>query len=216
MKDIVVICAGAMGKEVAQLIKDINQEKNEWNFLGFIDETREKHNTIINNDPVLGDFQWLYKNRKKQIWAVCALGSTRGKPGLVEKAKTAGANFANLIHPSVARNSFIEMGYGNIICWNSFLSVNTRLGNHVVINPGCRIGHDTVVEDYVTLYWSVTLSGNVLIKEGCEIGSNSVIIQNRTVGRWSVLGAGSVTVRDIPEACTAVGVPARPIKYHKV
>lgn len=214
MKDLVVIGAGALGREVAQLIKDINQNKKGWNFLGFIDETPEKHGTIINNDPVLGGFDWIENSRCSDIWTVCAVGNTRGKFGLVQKAKAYGVHFANLLHPSVATNEFIEMGTGNIICWNTFLSVNIKLGSHIVINPGCGIGHDAVIEDYVTLYWDVTLSGNVLIGEGCEIGSKAAVIQKKSVGRWSILGAGAVAIRDIPEGCTAVGMPAKPIKFH--
>ncbi|MCS4517263.1 hypothetical protein JTS93_19100 [Clostridium botulinum] len=45
------------------------------------------------------------------------------------------------------------------------------------MNPGCGIGHDTVIEDYSSLYWNVTLSGNVCIHEGCEIGSKAAIIE---------------------------------------
>lgn len=213
MKDLIVIGAGALGREVAQLIKDINHDKNEWNFLGFIDETLEKQGTIVNNTPVLGGFDWCERNRCRSIWAVCAVGNTRDKFGLIQKAHTCGLNFANLIHPGVARNEFIEIGIGNIICWGTFLSVNIKIGSFVTINPGCGIGHDTVIEDFVTLYWDVTLSGNVLINEGCEIGSKAAVIQKRTVGRWSILGAGAVVIRDIPEDCTAVGIPAKPIKF---
>lgn len=213
MKDIVILGAGAFGKEVSQLIKDINQDNKTWNFLGYIDETPEKKGTIINNDPVLGGFEWLEKNSNKNIWAVCAVGSTRGKYSIINKAKAYHVNFANIIHPSVAWNDFIELGVGNIICWNSFLSVNIKLGDHVAINPGGGIGHDTVIGDYSTLYWDVTLSGNVTLHEGCEIGSKAVVIQQRTVGKWTIVGAGAVVVRDLPENCTAVGVPAKPVKF---
>lgn len=216
MKDIVIIGAGALGKEVAQLIKDINEEKPEWNFLGFIDETPEKQGTIINNNPVLGGFEWFDSNCPDTLWAVCAVADTRARYGLIQKAKAYNVNFANLIHPSVAKSEFLEIGAGNIICWNTFLSVNISLGNHIVINPGCGIGHDTIIRDYTTLFWDVTLAGNVIINEGCEIGSKAFVIQNKSVGRWSMLGAGAVAIRDIPEGCTAVGVPAKPIKFSPI
>lgn len=216
MKDLIVIGAGALGREVAQLVKDINLDENQWNFLGFIDETLEKQGTFVNNTPVLGGFDWLANNRCGNVWGVCAVGNPRDKFGLVQKAKECGLNFANLIHPGVARNDFIEMGVGNIICWGTFLSVNIKIGSFVTINPGCGIGHDTVIEDFATLYWDVTLSGNVLIHEGCEIGSKGAVIPKKSVGCWSILGAGAIAVKDIPERCTAVGVPAKPIKFHPV
>lgn len=213
MKDIVVIGAGAFGREVVQLIKDINKDRVEWNLLGFIDETSEKQGTAVNNTPVLGGFEWFDMNPYGKVWAVCAVGSAKGKQGLVNKAKMYNISFANLVHPSVGWNDSVKLGVGNIICWNSFLSVDVVLGDHVAINPGCGIGHDTVIRDYSTLYWNVTLSGNVTINEGCEIGSKAVVIQQRTVGEWSIVGAGAAVIRDIPEKCTAVGVPAKPIKF---
>ena len=216
MKDLVVLGAGALGREVAQLIKDINREKKEWNFLGFIDETPEKQGTIINDDPVLGGLDWFESNRGKELSAVCAIGNTKGKYGLIQKIKAFDwdLEYINLIHPNVIKNDYIEMGTGNIVCGNTFLSVNIKLGSHIVINPGCGIGHDVVIEDYATLYWDVTLSGNVLIREGCEIGSKAAVIPKKTVGRWSILGAGAIVIDDLPDHCTAVGVPARPIKFH--
>ena len=213
MKDIVIIGAGGFGREAAQLIEEINSGKRTWNLLGFIDETVEKHKTVINNTPVLGSFDWLENRSGKKLWTVCALGNPKNKYSLVNKASEYDVSFANLIHPEAKINKYSELGVGCIICCNSFISVNTRIGNHVSVNPGCGIGHDTVVEDYSSLYWNVILSGNVCIREGCEIGSKTAVIPKRTVGRWSVIGAGAVVVKDIPDGCTAVGVPARPIKF---
>lgn len=212
MKDIVVIGAGGFGREVGQLIKDINLEKKEWNFLGYIDGNREKQGMILNGDPVIGGEAWLEQKSGNEVWAVCAIGNTKVKYEVISRmGKT--VRFPNLIHPTVLSNNFVELGVGNIICAKSILSVNIRLGNHVAINPGCSIGHDTIINDYTTLMWDVTLSGNVVINEGCEIGSKSVVIQQKTVGKWCIIGAGAVVVRDLPENCTAVGVPAKPIKF---
>lgn len=213
MKDIFIIGAGNFGREVAQLIKDINQDKKEWNLLGYIDETATKQGTLINNNPVLGGFEWIEKNQDKNLWAVCAIGNPKIKYSLLNRVAPYKINFGNLIHPNVIKNDFIEMGYGCIVCAGSFLSVNTKLGNFVSINPSCGIGHDTTIDDYTTLYWNVTLSGNVKILEGCEIGSKVAVIPQRTVGKWCIIGAGAVVVKDLPDNCTAVGVPAKPIKH---
>lgn len=213
MKDIVIIGAGGLGREVAQLINEINADKKEWNILGYIDETPEKQKTVINNNIVLGNFNWFEANSEREIWAVCAIGNPKDKLNVINKTSGYNINFATLIHPNVVVNKFTQFGFDCIICSNSFISVNTKIGNHVSINPGCGIGHDTVIEDYSSLYWNVTLSGNVHICTGCELGSKAVVIPKRTVGKWSTIGAGAVVVRDIPANCTAVGVPAKPIKF---
>lgn len=215
MKDLLIIGAGNFGREVAQLVRDINRDKARWNLLGYIDETSEKHNTVINNTPVLGGPEWLEKNNGSKIDAVFAIGNPKDKYMLIRKLKNFNLDFPNLIHPNVLRNDYINMGYGNIICSGCFLSVNISIGSHVSINPGCGIGHDTVISDYSTLYWNVTLSGNVRIGEGCEIGSKAAVIPTKSVGGWSVIGAGAVVTADLPGNCTAVGVPAKPIKFHE-
>lgn len=213
MKDLVIIGAGGFGREVAQLIEDINSDKNTWNLLGFIDEFSEKNKTVIYNYPVLGGLDWFEDRTKNRVGTVCAIGNPKDKYRLLERAAAYEVDFVNLIHPNAKTNKYAEFGWGCIVCGNSFISVNTKIGNHVSINPGCGIGHDTVVGDYSSLYWNVTLSGNVSIGQGCEIGSNACVIPKRTVGKWSVIGAGAVVIKDLPDNCIAVGIPARPIRF---
>ncbi len=204
--------AGNFGREAAELVAEINKDKYQWNLIGYIDETKEKQGAIINNSLVLGDLDWLKNNTGLNLWAVCAVGSPRGKYSLLKKLTGCNLHFANLIHPTVGLSRSVELGVGNIVCWHSLLSVNTRVGNHVSINPGCGIGHDTVIDDYSSLYWNVTLAGNVRIHQGCEIGSKTVVIPQKTVGKWSIIGAGAVVTKNIPENCLSVGVPAQPLK----
>jgi len=52
----------------------------------------------------------------------------------------------------------------------------------------------------------------VLIKEGAWVAPGCIILQGLTIGKQSVIGAGSVVTKDIPEKTVAVGVPAKVIK----
>ena len=70
-----------------------------------------------------------------------------------------------------------------------------------------------MLHDFVTIYPSVNVSGNVTISECVELGTGMQIIQGKTIGTESIIGAGAVVVRDIPQKCVAVGSPAKPIKY---
>ena len=77
----------------------------------------------------------------------------------------------------------------------------------------CTVGHDAVLNDFVTLYPSVNISGITNIGKASELGTGTQIIQGKRVGDYSIVGAGAVIVKDIPEKCTAVGSPAKPIKF---
>lgn len=54
-----------------------------------------------------------------------------------------------------------------------------------------------------------TRLGRIIIEEGCFIGESVVILPNVTIGRDSVIGAGSVVTRSIPPGSVAAGNPAR-------
>ena len=47
MKDIVIIGAGGIGREVAWIIEEINEVNSTWNIVGFVDENREMHLSLI-------------------------------------------------------------------------------------------------------------------------------------------------------------------------
>ena len=76
----------------------------------------------------------------------------------------------------------------------------------------CTVGHDAVLESFVTVYPGVNISGCTVIEKGVELGTGSKIIQGKRIGTNTILGSGAVVVRDLPPGCTAVGVPAKPIK----
>lgn len=58
------------------------------------------------------------------------------------------------------------------------------------------------------------ICSDVNIKDGCWIGEKVVIMPGVTIGKKSVVGAGSIVTHDIPDFCMAVGNPARVIKKY--
>lgn len=212
MKNIVIIGAGGFAREVLWLIDDINKTENQWNVVGFIDDNLELKGRELNGTTVIGNFNDINLPEYDKLYYVCAIGEPRIKKILVNKAESIGLSAATLIHPSVIKSKFIDIGEGSIICAGSILTVNIRIGKHVIINLDCTIGHDVEVRDYVTILPSVNVSGNVLLDECSNIGTGTAIIQGKMIGENSIIGAGSVVVKDIEENCTAVGVPAKVIK----
>lgn len=210
IKDIVIIGAGGFGREVAWLIECINQQKYEWNFIGYIDDDKSKYGILLNDKPVIGDFSWLQE--KNSLYYVCAIGNPFVKKKLCEKADRYSLKLATLIAPDVKISKHNEIGDGCIICTGNILTVNTKIEENVILNLDCTVGHDAIIRRYTTVLPNVNISGKVTIGECCNIGTGSAIIQEITIGDNVTLGAGSVVVHDLPDNCTAVGVPARVIK----
>jgi UDP-2-acetamido-3-amino-2,3-dideoxy-glucuronate N-acetyltransferase len=51
--------------------------------------------------------------------------------------------------------------------------------------------------------------GKILVREGASLGASSVLIAGVTVGRWALVAAGAVVVRDVPDHGLVAGNPAR-------
>jgi len=96
------------------------------------------------------------------------------------------------------------------------------IGRRVFIDHGIGvvIGETAEVGDDVTIYQQVTLGGVSLshgkrhptIKEGAVIGAGAKVLGNIVVGKNAKIGANSVVVKDVPDECTAVGIPARVVR----
>ncbi len=213
MKKLLIIGASGFGREVAWLVERINKKVSEWNLLGFLDDNEEIQGKTINGYKVLGKCESVTKYQDAYI--VCAVGASRIREKIIDKIKglTPNIQFATLIDPSVEKSDLVTIGEGSIICAHTILTVNIEIGQHVIINLDCTVGHDAVLNDFVTLYPSVNISGITNIGKASELGTGTQIIQGKRVGDYSIVGAGAVIVKDIPEKCTAVGSPAKPIKF---
>ncbi|OBW58440.1 transferase [Solibacillus silvestris] len=211
MKDIVIIGAGGFGRELAWLIEDINKQSSEWNIVGFVDDSEEIQNKVINGYKVVGNIEWL---QNQQLNVVCAIGDPILKKKIVEKLQDSKNTYPVLIHPSVIYSRQVTFGEGSIICAANIITTNIKIGKHVIVNLDCTIGHDAKLGDYTTVLPSVNISGFVEAGQCVSIGTGSAVIQGVKIGENSIIGAGAVVVKDIPENCTAVGAPAKPIKFH--
>ena len=99
-----------------------------------------------------------------------------------------------------------------MVCAGTVITVDVHIGKHNILNLDCTVGHDAVLEDFVTLYPSVNVSGCVNIGTATEIGTGAQIIQEISIGTGTIVGAGAVVIRNIEDEVTAVGNPAKVIK----
>lgn len=214
MKDLYVIGAGGFGRETAWLVERINDMQAEWNLRGFIDDNEAIHGKLEGSYTVLGGCGYL-EELKEDYWVVCAVGNAKIRKAIIKKIERyPKIHFATLVDPDVRISNRVDIQEGTIICAGNIITVDVEIGRHNIINLGCTIGHDAILKDYVTLYPSVNISGMVSIGEAAEIGTGTQIIQGKNIGYHSIIGAGAVVVKDMPDNVTAVGSPAKIIRYH--
>ena len=208
MKKLVIVGNGGFAKEVEWLVERINAVSPTWDFIGFIDKD-------CSNPKVIGDDEYII-NYDQELYVSIAIGTSQIREKIYSSYRAnSNIHYPNLIDPSVLLSKRISLGEGNIICAGSILTVDIAIGNCNIINLDCTVGHDAVINDFVTVNPSVNISGETYIDSGVNIGTGTQIIQGKSIGRNTVIGAGAVVNRDLPDSCTAVGVPARVIKVQK-
>lgn len=130
-------------------------------------------------------------------------------------------NFVNLIHPSATfgrgQHEVIASAKGVIICAGARLTNNVRVGNFTIFNLNSTIGHDTIIEDFVNVSPGANISGNVYVGKHCWIGTGAIVNQGTgsrklTIGDNTMIGSGSVVIKDCEPNAVYVGIPAKRIK----
>jgi sugar O-acyltransferase (sialic acid O-acetyltransferase NeuD family) len=209
-KPIVIVGGGGHGREVLQIVCDINDAGPRWDVCGFLIDPAFAPPCEIHTLPVLGGIDWLAGNTSVHV----ALAI--GRPHLRRLAALRIADFGNicpaLVHPRAWVGAGVTLEAGCIVFPHSSLTTDIALGPHVHVNLNCTIGHDCTLGAFASLYQSVSTSGNVRIGEGVECGTGARLIPDVQIGAWSVLGAGAVVTKSLPSNITAVGAPARVIK----
>lgn len=207
-KDIIIVGAGGFGRETVWLIDTINEKEKKWNILGFVDDFKEK-DIEVSRYKVLGNSDFLM-NYDKEIFVVIAIANSATRKSLYNKLCTNNnIKFPVLIAPSANIGNDIEIGEGSIICACSTLTTDIKIGKNVIININSTIGHDAIIEDFVTGFPSISVSGNDIIGESTHIGVGARIIENIKIGANTILGTGAIVIKDIEGNFTAVGIPAK-------
>ena len=145
---------------------------------------------------------------------------TYALPVRVEDGVWIGGGSVLLPGVTIGRNSVI--GAGSVVTRSIPENCVADIGSNVLIAPNVQIytaTHSTKVNERMVQDWSEgeeicrTYALPVRVEDGVWIGGGSVLLPGVTIGRNSVIGAGSVVTRSIPENCVAVGNPCRVIKH---
>lgn len=215
MKDIAIYGAGGFGREVACLIKRINNSKlePEWNIIGFFDDgkpigTKNEYGKVLGGITELNSWNG-------SISIIMAIGSPKTVEKIVAKIINPYVEFPNLFSPDtiLLDKDNIIFGKGNLICSGCLFSCNIHVGDFNTFNGFITVGHDTNIGNFNSFMPAVRVSGEVNIGERNFFGVSSVILQQIKIGNDTVIGANSTVLRKTKDGNTYVGNPASIVKY---
>lgn len=105
---------------------------------------------------------------------------------------------------AVSIDSDTRIGVGSVLIGPVKVGKNVRLAQHVVVS-GLNHNYEDVT---IPVSEQGVSTKEVVIEDGSWIGANAVILPGVRVGRNSVVAAGSVVIRDVPDCSVVAGNPA--------
>jgi acetyltransferase EpsM len=195
--------AGGHGKVVANAarLNPVNEVR------AHVDDSPGKIGTKVGGLPVIAS-----KDLPPHSEVAPAIGLNRARHDICIRLIEEGHRLVTVIHPTAVITPGSTLGDGTFVGPLAVVHSDARVGRGCIINSGAIVEHDNVLEDWVHVSPNGTLGGNVSIGEGSHIGMSAAVLPGLRVGRWSMVGAGAVVIRDIADGVTAVGVPSKVIR----
>ena len=196
MNDIAIYGAGGLGREVAAMLRIINETEPTWNLIGFYDDTHAVGDEIGGFGKVLGGHDQLNAVTEPVSVVVC-VGSPQGRRKIVGMIHNPLVDFPNLVSPDFVAEDpeSFSMGRGNIIKSHCRVTVNVSIGDFNVLNGTVTLGHDARMGD-------------------CNLfGSGSFVKQGLRVGNEVTLSPLSPLMTRPKDGCTYMGNPAKIFKF---
>jgi sugar O-acyltransferase (sialic acid O-acetyltransferase NeuD family) len=213
MKNILIYGGGGFGKEVFCLMREVNENNNQWNFLGFLDDNLAS-DTDLKFGKVQGGLKYL-QNYPEPISVILAIGSPTTREVIFNSIKNPNVDFPNLIAPDFRAldTETLNWGQGNIVFSKCSTSVDVTIGDFNIFNSQIAMGHDAQIGDYNTFMPGTKISGSVKIGKGNNFGMNCAVLQNIRIGDRNKLGPLSVLTKSINNDGTYIGSIAKKFAF---
>jgi acetyltransferase-like isoleucine patch superfamily enzyme len=130
-------------------------------------------------------------------------------------------------NPRIHSTASLRCGYNIYLGKNSrisphacvWASENSKIvfGDNVMMGPGVKIfsSNYTTTDTEVPMIFQPFIEKDIIIGNDVWLGSNSIVVAGVKIGDGTIIGAGSVVTKDIPEYTIAAGIPAKPVKSRK-
>jgi sugar O-acyltransferase (sialic acid O-acetyltransferase NeuD family) len=211
-----IIIVGSSGH--AKVIIDIIEKESKFKIIGLLDRFRKVGEETLGYRIIGGEEQLPgFINKYDLKGGIVAIGDNYARYKAAENIMRIVPGFVliSAIHPGANISKYIKIGEGTVIMAGSSINSGSVIGRGCILNTNSSLDHDSVMEDYSSLAPNSATGGNVHINSFSAICIGATIKHGVNIGKHSVVGAGSVVLKDIGNYKVAFGIPAREIRDRK-
>lgn len=197
--------AGGLGREVFDLAFRINNVSRKWDEILFIDDTigeLEGYNVRIVS------LSHVVENREK-FEVIVAVGEPKSRELMFERLVLENLNIANLVDTTAIVSPHCQIGRGTIICEFTTVHAGVILGDNVLVQPYCDVGHDIHVGDHSVLGPFSAPGGSCIFGKRVYLGMKATILEGLVIGDDAIIGMAAAVFRNVDSQTTVIGNPAR-------
>lgn len=205
--------AHGLAREVYIIARKINGVYHKWNEYCFIDDVNEI--TEVNGVKVFKFEELIKEKGKNDVEVVIAVGEPGIRDALYHKVKESGLHLVTLIHPGVYIDETTTIGEGVVVAEGVTITSNVEIGDNSYIQPHAVIGHDIRIGRHTLIGSNCQIGGGDRIGDRVFMGFLSGTTDHITIGSDSIISAGAIVFRELPEGVIAVGNPARIVKKNE-
>lgn len=207
---ILIIGAGGHGQVVADILLRRRDLDPGIILTGFLDDRQELAGQAFLGVPILGGIAARQNIQHEAL--IVAIGVNENRQRVFQLLQQDGEAFAIAQHPKSIVAPDVQIQPGSMICAGVVINTGATIGEAVILNTGSTVDHHNHIGSFVHIAPGVHLGGEVEVGEGALIGIGATVMPRKRIGAWSIVGAGALVHRDVPERSIVVGVPGRVVK----
>ena len=215
MKNIILIGGGNQ----AHYTIDIIEKEGKYNIVGIIDSIHE-----------IGSDRFGYKilGRQENVsqlieeynieGGVISIGDNWSRYYVYNQIKELAPDleFVNAIHPSIVIGNNVTLGKGIVAMAGCIFNPKSFIGNFTFFATGAQVEHDNYIDDFSSISAGSITGGYVTLGKFSAITLGVTILDRIEIGKNTVVGAGSLVIKSLPDNILAYGNPAKIIRSRNV
>lgn len=206
----VIYSAGSYGKIYAAYLEAY------YHIIGFIDDDPSLIGKKVNDYSVIGNLEYLLNNLDSSISVFVPIGNNKVRVSLLKILEANNFKVPSFVHPATQIHETVKIGKGVYILPSASIMPFTTIADYTMISIGVNIAHHTAIGEGCFFSQGTNVGASIHIRKESYFGIASTVMTGvNTIGKNSLIGAGTVIISEVPDFAVVVGNPGRIIKYQE-